>query len=208
MNTDSYRSRRLLRAPAKILGTATRAANPSRSAWRSPPPRTASRAASSGGPTRPRRNWKRPPGPEDHRQDRQQHARTGQPGAGPRGGQQDQRAGDPAAGIGLADAAGGAGEEQGRVRDRGRPRPDQPGAQNAYVAGDNTAFGRLPAEYLAKALNGKGNIVVLRGMPSTIDNERVDAFNAEIKSIPASRCSTPSTATGTATMPSRSCRIT
>jgi ribose transport system substrate-binding protein len=25
-----------------------------------------------------------------------------------------------------------------------------PAAQNAYVAGDNTAFGRLPAEYLAK----------------------------------------------------------
>jgi len=57
-------------------------------------------------------------------------------------------------------------------------------AQDAYVAGDNAAFGRLPAEYLAKRLNGKGNIVVLRGMPSTIDNERVNAFNAEIKKYP------------------------
>jgi ribose transport system substrate-binding protein len=57
-------------------------------------------------------------------------------------------------------------------------------AQDAYVAGDNGAFGRLPAEYLAKRLNGKGNIVVLRGMPSTIDNERVDAFNAEIRKHP------------------------
>ena len=57
-------------------------------------------------------------------------------------------------------------------------------AQNAYVAGDNTAFGRLPAEYLVKKLGGKGNIVVLRGMPSTIDNERVDAFNAVIKASP------------------------
>ncbi len=56
--------------------------------------------------------------------------------------------------------------------------------QNAYVAGDNTAFGRLPAEYLVKKLGGKGNIVVLRGMPSTIDNERIDAFNAVMKANP------------------------
>ena len=67
------------------------------------------------------------------------------------------------------------------VVDRGLTKPN---AQHAYVAGDNTAFGRIPAEYLAKKLNGKGNIVVLRGMPSTIDNERVDAFNAEIKKHP------------------------
>jgi ribose transport system substrate-binding protein len=67
------------------------------------------------------------------------------------------------------------------VVDRGLTNP---AAQNAYVAGDNTAFGRLPAEYLAKRLNGKGNIVVLRGMPSTIDNERIAAFNEEIKKHP------------------------
>lgn len=54
-------------------------------------------------------------------------------------------------------------------------------AQDAYVSGDNTAFGRIPAEYLAKALNGKGNIVALRGIPTTIDNERMDAFNAVLK---------------------------
>ncbi|MDC0712036.1 substrate-binding domain-containing protein [Stigmatella sp. ncwal1] len=57
-------------------------------------------------------------------------------------------------------------------------------AQDAYVAGDNTAFGKLPAEYLAKRLNGKGNIVVLRGMPTTLDNERMDAFNAVMKNHP------------------------
>lgn len=67
------------------------------------------------------------------------------------------------------------------VVDRGLTNP---AAQHAYVAGDNTAFGRLPAEYLAKRLNGKGNIVVLRGMPSTIDNERVKAFQAEIGKHP------------------------
>ncbi len=67
------------------------------------------------------------------------------------------------------------------VVDRGLTNPN---AQDAYVAGDNVAFGRLPAEYLAQRLVGKGNIVVLRGMPSTIDNERVDAFNAEMRKHP------------------------
>jgi ribose transport system substrate-binding protein len=57
-------------------------------------------------------------------------------------------------------------------------------AQDAYVAGDNTAFGKVPAEYLAKALGGKGNIVALRGIATTLDNERMDAFNAVMKSHP------------------------
>ena len=57
-------------------------------------------------------------------------------------------------------------------------------AQDAYVSGDNTAFGRIPAEYLVKALNGKGNIVALRGIPTTIDNERMDAFKAVIDKHP------------------------
>jgi ribose transport system substrate-binding protein len=57
-------------------------------------------------------------------------------------------------------------------------------AQDAYVAGDNTAFGRIPAEYLAKALNGKGNIVALRGIPTTLDNERMNAFNDVLKNYP------------------------
>lgn len=57
-------------------------------------------------------------------------------------------------------------------------------AQDAYVSGDNTAFGRIPAEYLVKTLGGKGNIVALRGIPTTIDNERMDAFNAVLKNHP------------------------
>ena len=57
-------------------------------------------------------------------------------------------------------------------------------AQDAYVAGDNTAFGRVPAEYIAKALGGKGDIVALRGIATTLDNERMDAFNAVMKNYP------------------------
>ena len=57
-------------------------------------------------------------------------------------------------------------------------------AQDAYVSGDNTAFGKIPAEYIAKALGGKGNIVALRGIPTTLDNERMDAFKAVMKNYP------------------------
>ncbi len=54
-------------------------------------------------------------------------------------------------------------------------------AQNAYVAGDNPGFGREAGQYMVKALGGKGDIVVLRGIPTVIDNQRVDAFNEAIK---------------------------
>src|SRR6187402_3321445 len=54
-------------------------------------------------------------------------------------------------------------------------------AQDAYVAGDNTAFGKLPAEFMAKTLDGKGDIVALRGIPTTLDNERWTAFESVIK---------------------------
>jgi ribose transport system substrate-binding protein len=56
--------------------------------------------------------------------------------------------------------------------------------QDAYVAGDNTAFGKVPAEYLAKALNGKGDIVALRGIATTLDTERMDAFTGVLKAYP------------------------
>jgi len=67
------------------------------------------------------------------------------------------------------------------VVDRGLTDPT---AQNAYVAGDNPGFGKVSGQYLAKAIGGKGNVVVLRGIPTVIDNERVDAFNAVMKEYP------------------------
>jgi len=57
-------------------------------------------------------------------------------------------------------------------------------AQNAYVAGDNPGFGKVAGEYMAKAMGGKGNVVILRGIPTVIDNQRVDAFNAVMKQHP------------------------
>jgi ribose transport system substrate-binding protein len=57
-------------------------------------------------------------------------------------------------------------------------------AQDAYISGDNTAFGRIPGEYIAKTLGGQGNVVALRGIATTLDTERMDAFNAAIKGSP------------------------
>jgi ribose transport system substrate-binding protein len=57
-------------------------------------------------------------------------------------------------------------------------------AQDAYISGDNTAFGKIPAEYLAKTMGGKGNLVALRGIATTLDNERMDAFNSVLKAYP------------------------
>jgi len=57
-------------------------------------------------------------------------------------------------------------------------------AQDAYISGDNTAFGKIPAEYLVKAMGGKGNIVAMRGIACTLDNERMDGFNNVLKDYP------------------------
>ena len=57
----------------------------------------------------------------------------------------------------------------------------EPNIQDLYVAGDNPGMGKIAAEYFTKRLNGKGNVVVLRGLPTVIDNQRVDAFMNGIK---------------------------
>ena len=55
-----------------------------------------------------------------------------------------------------------------------------PGIEDLYVAGDNTGFGRVAGEYFAETLGEGDNVVVLRGIPTTLDNERVEAFEAAI----------------------------
>lgn len=54
------------------------------------------------------------------------------------------------------------------------------GVEDLYVAGDNTAFGRVAGEYFKANLQPGAKIVVLRGIPTTLDNERVDAFQKAI----------------------------
>ncbi len=64
------------------------------------------------------------------------------------------------------------------VVDRGL---SEPGIEDLYVAGDNPGFGRVSGEYMVSALPEGGKIVALRGIPTTIDNERVEGFQQAIE---------------------------
>lgn len=66
------------------------------------------------------------------------------------------------------------------VVDRGLTKP----LADIYVAGDNPGLGRVSAEFIAKALAGKGDIVVLEGIPCVINTERVEAFKEALKKSP------------------------
>ena len=55
--------------------------------------------------------------------------------------------------------------------DRGFTEP----VADVYLAGDNAAFGRKSAEFVAERMGGAGKLLVLTGIPSTVDTERVEA---------------------------------
>ena len=52
--------------------------------------------------------------------------------------------------------------------------------QDLYVAGDNIAVGANTADWLAEQLGGEGQIVVLRRIPTVIDDERIQGFTEVI----------------------------
>jgi len=53
--------------------------------------------------------------------------------------------------------------------------------EDLYVAGNNPELGRVAAVYMKDKLAGKGDIVVIRGLPIVIDEQRVNAFNEGLK---------------------------
>lgn len=55
---------------------------------------------------------------------------------------------------------------------------------DVFIEGDNTAFGRVAAEFFAEKLNGQGNIVMLEGAPSTVNTARVAGFREVMKAHP------------------------
>lgn len=59
------------------------------------------------------------------------------------------------------------------VVDRGLTDPE---IQDLYVAGDNIGVGSTTAKFLVDKLGGKGDVVVLRGIPTVIDDERIQGF--------------------------------
>jgi ribose transport system substrate-binding protein len=55
------------------------------------------------------------------------------------------------------------------------------GVENLYVAGDNPGLGANAAEYIKSALPDGGNVVILRGLPIPIDQQRFDGFMGSIE---------------------------
>lgn len=56
-----------------------------------------------------------------------------------------------------------------------------PGIEDLYVAGDNPGFGNVAGQYFVDNLESGSKIVILRGIPTTLDNERVEAFEAALE---------------------------
>jgi ribose transport system substrate-binding protein len=65
------------------------------------------------------------------------------------------------------------------VVDRGL---SEPGIADVYVAGNNSEMGRVSGEYLRQRLGIGGNIVIRRGIPAVIDEQRFDGFMTAIES--------------------------
>ena len=55
-----------------------------------------------------------------------------------------------------------------------------PSIQDIYVAGNNPEFGRVAGKYIVDNLK-QGNVVVFRGMPTVIDEERVTNFEKALE---------------------------
>ena len=177
----------------------------STSACPSPRPRTASRPASSTGPTRPRRTWRR------QHQDLKITIKTAA-NAPEQANQlqdlltvdQDQRAGDLPVRVGGADQAGGAGQGQGRLRDGGRPRPHRHQRAGRLRLRRQHRLRQDPGRVPGQGAERQGQH---RGAARHPDHDRQRAHGrlqrGDEEPSRTSSCWTPSTATGTATTPSR-----
>ena len=56
--------------------------------------------------------------------------------------------------------------------------------KDVYIAGDNYDFGRKCGVYLTEALNGKGNILVMEGIPCEGNSLRVNGFKSSLEQYP------------------------
>jgi len=53
-----------------------------------------------------------------------------------------------------------------------------------FLEGDNKAFGRKSAQFIVERLKGKGNVVILSGIPCTVDSDRTNAAKEVFKQHP------------------------
>lgn len=54
------------------------------------------------------------------------------------------------------------------------------GVEDLYVGGNNPQYGQIAADYFLGKFPDGGKIVVMRGIPTAIDNIRIDAFTAAL----------------------------
>lgn len=64
--------------------------------------------------------------------------------------------------------------------DRGFTKP----VADVFIEGDNKAFGKKSAEFMVQKLGGKGNIIVLEGIPCTVNDDRVNSAMAVFNANP------------------------
>lgn len=64
--------------------------------------------------------------------------------------------------------------------DRGFTEP----VADVFIEGDNKAFGRKSAEFMVQKLNGQGKVVIIEGISSTVNTDRVEAALAVFKANP------------------------
>lgn len=55
------------------------------------------------------------------------------------------------------------------------------GIEDLYVGGNNPQYGVIAAQYFKKKFPDGAKIVVMRGIPTTIDNVRIDAFKKDLE---------------------------
>jgi len=53
-----------------------------------------------------------------------------------------------------------------------------------FLEGDNKAFGRKSADFVVSKMNGKGNLVILSGIPCTVDTDRTSSAMEVFKTKP------------------------
>jgi ribose transport system substrate-binding protein len=63
-----------------------------------------------------------------------------------------------------------------------RSSPDIPA--DVLLEGDNKAFGKKSADYIVERMKAKGNLVILRGIPSSVDTDRYEAAMEVFKKTP------------------------
>ena len=59
--------------------------------------------------------------------------------------------------------------------------------QDIFVNGDNTSFGEAAGNAIIKLLDGKGDILVMEGIPCPINTQRVTGFTEALKAAPGIR---------------------